>query len=91
MRNERILYLIESVEEAFNRYKCDYGFEEGVEYSDNGLPVEYELELLKQDTKDIIEQLELDCKVWLDSKKYQLVKDSMSILERLNRLYKELN
>lgn len=91
MDKSRLLFLVELVEDAFNRYGCDYGFEEGVIYTDNGRPEDVEEEALKRDTHDLICQLEEDCKNLLDSREYEKTRDNLKILERLNTLDIELN
>lgn len=88
--NERVLYLIEVVEEGFNRYDCPYDFENGIEWNDNGKAIGYEAEALKQDIKDIMDQIGLDCKNNLIRKEYQAARDCIPVLERLNNLLNEL-
>lgn len=86
----RVLYLIEMAESAFNRYDCLYGFEEGILYSENGLPESYEVEPLKQDIKDIMDQLQIDCNNYLTKKDYQAARNCIPVLEKLDMLLTEL-
>lgn len=88
--NELILKLIEAVEEGFSNYFCKYDIDNGITWDDDGEPISYDAVILKQDTTDIMKQLEIDCKNNLIAKDYAEAVNNILVLERLNNLYEKL-
>ena len=88
--NESILKLIEAVEEGFDNYFCKHDIDNGVTWDDDGEPIRYDAAILKQDVKDIMNQLEIDCKNNLTAKDYTEAVNNILVLERLNNLYEKL-
>lgn len=88
--NELILKLIEVVEEGCSNYFCKYDIDNGVTWDDDGEPISYDTAILKQETTDIMNQLEIDCKNNLTRKEYTEAVNNILVLERLNNLYEKL-
>lgn len=88
----RILYHIEVVEDSLSNLDNLYGFEQGIIFNEQGVPADIlSIDALKEDTKDLIKQIENDCIKLLESKKYIQCRLSIQALEKLQRLEIELN
>ena len=87
----KLISLIEMTEDMFYKYDCNYTFEQGILYDDDGQIETIDIDDLLQDVQYIIHQLQEDSKILISKKAYDKVKDNILILERLETLSKELN
>ena len=87
----KLISLIEMIEDMFYKYDCNYTFEQGILYDDDGQIETIDIDDLLQDVQYIIHQLQEDSKILISKKAYDKVKDNILILERLETLSKELN
>ena len=87
----KLVSSIEVMEDMFYKYDCDYTFEQGILYDDNGEIENIDIDDLLQDVQYIIRQLQEDSAILICKKAYDKAKDNILLLERLETLSKELN
>lgn len=88
---ERIVKMVEMTESMFNTYDCEYCFEAGILYNDNGCIDGIEINELRNDVIDTMEQLWIDCNRYSTQRQYDKIIDNVRIIKALDKLLDEID